>query len=470
MNKKKAGALLICIIIFITAGMKCYYHVQATGLTYDQYLADYYSDTKSNLNFYLNECNTPYRTYVENGGKNFEATIAAWEVGTMGTGAASMYTTKQVEFYKLILFDILYQDVSDSSFLKSYEKNIKALNTSCWKSIAELDSTITKTAKVDDALLNKLENIKVFTKSMKYVGTFTKCLGYVNDAGDLINRISKIEAMMNLPGECSQVLESTMANTDNIALGYALDEMIQACGDMLTEEQVAAWFSADEGINIAIEEVFGGLWNEILTSCGAAGLSIKVGQTAGKFCSNILVGTDKIVEEWYSMKMICDFEDALKKTVKSYQSIYRSSKTEKNAKLFNESVRMLYKTMDMGMDYAKDFVKEVQQGGVINWIYSLFNQDYYDALKETLNNIQKNINSEMEFVNNCMMNLYLDECADEVVSNTDTTREPQTITQEEQNEIIRQIKVDFMKTSNIIITQDTKLTSNWETYGDLDNM
>ena len=114
-----------------------------------------------------------------------------------------------------------------------------------------------------------------------------------------------------------------------------------------------------------------------------------------------------------------DFEDALKKTVKGYQSRYKSNSTDENAVLFNESVRMLYKTMDMGMDYAKDFVKAVRSGGVVNWLYSFFNQTKYDELEKTLGNIQENMNSEMLFVSNYMMNLYLDEYGSSVSANTD---------------------------------------------------
>ena len=465
--KKKALALLICMVVVIIGVAGIYNISHASGLTYNQYLSNYYSED-STLNFYLEECNTPYRTYVETGGTNFESTLAAWEVGTLGAGAATTYTTKQVEFYKLILFDILYQDVSNSTFLKDYEKNIKALNVSCWKSLAELDSTISKSAKVDEELLNKLNNLKVFTKSMKYVSTFTKGLGYVNDAGDLINRICKIEALMNLPDECGEVLTSIMGNTDNLALGYAINEMIEACGGMFTEEQIAAWFTADTVISIAAEECFKGIWDGLLASCGAAGLSIKVGQSVGKLGSNILVGTDKIAEEWYSMKMICDFEDALKKTVKGYQSRYKSNSTDENAVLFNESVRMLYKTMDMGMDYAKDFVKAVRSGGVVNWLYSFFNQTKYDELEKTLGNIQENMNSEMLFVSNYMMNLYLDEYGSSVSANTDVSQEKQEITQEERETIVQQLSGDMIKTSNLVITKNTILTGDWETYGDLE--
>ena len=455
-------------MVVVIIGVAGIYNIShASGLTYNQYLSNYYSED-STLNFYLEECNTPYRTYVETGGTNFESTLAAWEVGTLGAGAATTYTTKQVEFYKLILFDILYQDVSNSTFLKDYEKNIKALNVSCWKSLAELDSTISKSAKVDEELLNKLNNLKVFTKSMKYVSTFTKGLGYVNDAGDLINRICKIEALMNLPDECGEVLTSIMGNTDNLALGYAINEMIEACGGMFTEEQIAAWFTADTVISIAAEECFKGIWDGLLASCGAAGLSIKVGQSVGKLGSNILVGTDKIAEEWYSMKMICDFEDALKKTVKGYQSRYKSNSTDENAVLFNESVRMLYKTMDMGMDYAKDFVKAVRSGGVVNWLYSFFNQTKYDELEKTLGNIQENMNSEMLFVSNYMMNLYLDEYGSSVSANTDVSQEKQEITQEERETIVQQLSGDMIKTSNLVITKNTILTGDWETYGDLE--
>lgn len=278
MNKKRIMTALICIIIIITGGLGYYKNVQASGLTYNQYLANHYLDY-STLQFYLDECNTPYRTYVETGGSNFEASLMAWEIGTLGTGAVTTYTTKQVEFYKLLLFDILYQDVSGSIFLQDYEKKVKALNVSCWKSLAEseLDSTISKNSKADDELLRKIGKLEIFTESMEYIDTFAECLEYVNNAGDLINRICKIEAMMNLPNECSEVLTSIMSNTDNIALRYAINEMTEVCGGTFTKEQIAAWFMADTAMSIATEECFQGMWDELLVSCGTAGLSIKVG-------------------------------------------------------------------------------------------------------------------------------------------------------------------------------------------------
>lgn len=74
MNKKRIMTALICIIIIITGGLGYYKNVQASGLTYNQYLANHYLDY-STLQFYLDECNTPYRTYVETGGSNLKQAL-----------------------------------------------------------------------------------------------------------------------------------------------------------------------------------------------------------------------------------------------------------------------------------------------------------------------------------------------------------------------------------------------------------
>ena len=62
----------------------------------------------------------------------------------------------------------------------------------------------------------------------------------------------------------------------------------------------------------------------------------------------------------------------------------------------------------------------------------------------------------------------MDEYGSSVSANTDVSQEKQEITQEERETIVQQLSGDMIKTSNLVITKNTILTGDWETYGDLE--
>ena len=91
----------------------------------------------------MNNDELPYHGYIDNVRDDFRETIATWRLTTMGAGDAAKYTSKEVDFYVMLIFDILYQKTFENTTLNSVSTAVDALQISTMEQlIADLGVTI----------------------------------------------------------------------------------------------------------------------------------------------------------------------------------------------------------------------------------------------------------------------------------------------------------------------------------------
>ena len=460
--------LMICVGL-TPAGVKTWQNAKAQEKipNYEKYLADYYNDYSS-IDFYLNEFEAPWRTYVENSPETFEAEIAAWKVGALGLEAGAEYSTAQIDFYQLLLFDVVWQEYSNTTYTDEINKNFKMLNLNVVSTVnnmwGESLADMPVTAENADRLLKSMEQNTLIGDSMKYLSSFQKYFSLCSNMEDLVERLCKVQMLLNMPEETGMILDDLSNATNDIGMRYALQKFSSICKGQLNEAEIIAMFTSEKALNVAFKESLSNMWSGVLQ--GSALAPVYYGQQVGKFVSNAFLGTNEIIDSWYSMQMLSDFEEVLKTKVKQYQKAYKASPTDANARKFNEACMMYMKTMNTGMDYSVRYVKAVKTGGVVNYLYTLFDQGKYENLLEKLKGIETDIDLQISFINKYTRNMYLDEYG-KLSSSTVPEKEEIPISEPEYNASVEELKQKVFMVTNREINEEILLTQDMECYGDI---
>ena len=464
---KRSMAIICALIILVSSFAVIAQNASAeTGQkSYEQYRADWYKDSTT-LELYLNDFEAPYQTYVDNAPADFDAALMTWKVGSLGFEAGATYTTEQVDFYQLLLFDVLWQEYSNPTYASEIEKNLKMLDLSVIKELNKKDEDLALSTPITSEnagqILEQMKNIDAISDAIEFKDTLQKYIGYVTDVEDLVERLCKVQMLLSLPNETSKILADMGVSTDDMGMFYALNEFEQICSGEMGEAEIVALFTSEKAESIAFKESLSELWSETLKASPLA--PIYVGQQVGKFVSNTFLGTDKIADSYYSMEMLCDFQKILKEQVLRYRTNYEASPTESNARILNQAISMYLKTMNTGMDYSIRYVEAVKSGGLVNYLYSTFSEKNYDKVLSQLKSIQSNIAAEIKFFNTEIRNWYDDEYG---IPSYPIEKEPQNMTKTEFDASVLQMTKDVFAVTNRTFTEDYTLTSDLETYGDV---
>ena len=380
--------------------------------TYQQYLAHYYL-TYSTLVAYLEGEELPYHTCVNNADQEFRDTVAAWRVVNMDVSDLVEYTTKEIDFYQLIIFDILYQELSEDSTLNNISTAVNALQSSLIKDLAErgenwaLDTEITE--ENAEQLLKQIivcDDVKFLAKE---INTLKKGIKHTKTVEDLINKLYMLIELKECSGEINTILMDLYNNATDPLMKQACRDVAWVSAKGLTEEGIIAIFGGDVFLQEISKFALDAVWKGIMASNQVFDAAT-LGQAVGKLAMDLWCSTSKIVENWYSMDQVYKFEKVLKEQVLVYKKRYESDPTYDNAVVFNKAANMYLNTLSVGMEYAIKYIEEVKGGGFKGFIYKNFtNKDEYDLLMTKLRAIKGNLDYAILFINNETYNLYLEE-------------------------------------------------------------
>lgn len=392
---------------------------------FEIYLANYYLEFES----YIFECESPYRKYVEDlrADEDFQNSLVGWRVATFDLASEFEYSQKEYAYAQTILFDVLYEGEEFQNILGNAKNNYKRLNGSAWNKLCKNYKELNKNSPMTPELMSQLEQMEEFSDAMKVVGDLGNMIDTADSAYQVMEKLAKVQALMELPDEVTAILRDMKANAgNNPALQYALNEFAMICEGSLTNEQIALLFSSEAAFSEIAKELLGTIWKEVLKKCNGVGLSISTGQTIGKYASNILFSTDKTIETYYTLETLYEFENLLKNRAKSYVSAFKSNPSYSNARKMNQSVQMLYSVYNTGINYSIDLVECVYDEGIINVIYHAFNQDKYNDIMKSLKNIQKSYREFYDYSEEIAYSSYLDEYGNilgDDIEGTDLTTE-----------------------------------------------
>ena len=377
--KKFIAVLLVIATILIVTTAVVSAATSVSNVGYQLYLADdLLWDLTARL-FITGDYICPYRKLVQDRRNNtgFLATVAAWEIATFDLSDIIKYNDKSIAYYEAILFDIFCDSQKTEQGIDNADQIYKSINHEIAKSLVKLDSTILKQSveelKADPELyksfVSELEGLECLSDTFEFLGDFITILEVGTNVIDVIDKCAKIQTALVVYTEAGEILDDIASRTSDISLAMACQRFKLLFEKVIDEADLVAMFGVEDSLYVAMDKLVEDLWGMVLDVLTGCGFAVTIGQEMGKLASNMLFSTDALVESFYSMNALYEFEDCIRACVRSYENAYKSSRTYQNALIYNQAFMMLAKTQAEGAEYALKFLDITYEKGIVNECY-----------------------------------------------------------------------------------------------------
>lgn len=312
-------------------------------------------------------------------------------------------------------------------------------------------------------------------------------LEFGSNLTEVITNISNLQAVSKSFDNTSRILKDISSKTSDPNLKTACSEFSLYIDETLGGITYALKTVLEDTIFELTDYLIDKVWDLVGESFGPAGLVIKgidTGRKIGKLASNMLFSTEALIEHYYAMLALYEFENTLDACVQTYRKNYLSNKTYENASLFNDSFILLAKTVIEGSDYAEKYYEITYEEGVVGFVNNIINmynnasawfnnlfggneeppKRDYQTLIETIGKVKSQINGLVDFIKNDSYNCFLDNLSEKFESvNYDYI--PKKITSEQVVEYTTDIQEVSTQYSNRYFKSSTKLDDDITVYG-----
>ena len=388
---------------------------------YNIYLANYFIEF-GGYDYMTETYDDPCTILVRNGKEaGLDKSLATWRAATFNGSSEFEHAESEVAYYDSILFDLMYNGETQSVENTIYDDISKAANIIKVSSLQKMFETgnevlltLPVTDETADLIYDAAEDCDIASGVLKEISKYTdfpsKLIGYVDTGREFIEKVSEIAAVMSVADEIQDIITDLANSYTKIdALNAALENYNLMFSGFFTEETFAALMKGEETVANYAKKIAAGAWDAVLASLDGAGLMIKGGQAIGKTISNLLVSTDEIMENFYSMEAMSNFTDLLASQVQTYKSNFCSSPSEENAKKFNAAYELLYKANLINLDYAQEYQRVCHEEGYLNYIIDgAANEDYQKAMT-SIDNLRKDLSMQIDFYKTYSYRYYLEE-------------------------------------------------------------
>ena len=389
----------------------------SSSFSEDRYIADillnsgYYGSARSidngltaysqQLEFYKDPGNVSSSRILvrelENDGV-FMGSLVAWKALTFSLSDVTESLFKEQNYYDLILFHILngstWEKLCNDKTVKSTLKLTSGISNAfkdfatdhfqsiLFKSVQELS-----VAERDILISSAWADLNTMSVSSSYISDITKLYNAGTTVEQFIANCGAYASIALLSAEVKAVLLElhSACPSYEVAMKIALWNAYLACNDAFGSILLMHSNSQLTAGRFLVKTALDELWKGIFS---ASGLSVLLaGQYIGKAISDLCFSTDAIIEQFFTMQAMVKFEDLMSSTVTRMGNIYKSNKTDSNAKAFLVSIDLLCSTYELSCDYAVKFADIGYNQGLYNQFKALIsgeNQDFVE-FRESIN-------------------------------------------------------------------------------------
>ncbi|MDO4169832.1 MAG: Ig-like domain-containing protein [Lachnospiraceae bacterium] len=492
-NLKKVLKIVTCIVLLVCIGTGSAI-TKAAGLKEedafqkgsDVYTA-WYNLNYSNYDYMIHKYQSPYITIIEDRQKSllYQELLRNYRKSTFNLSSEVEFANKEIGYYECLLYDLICDENTKtifSSFISESTEDMegihsiaKKIEASSCKELAKLGVEVASTTKAD-----LMEDGEFFWKSIQAcnslekvagkISNITKIIGYCKDGLDLIDKLSQLEAILDASDEMKQIFSDMNKDTStlvNPAFAKALDHYSDYLGENMDEETITKLMTSKTVARDGAKEITEQIWSAVKKSAGVYGIAVSGGQAGGKILTNTLFNTSDSIAAYYKLEAVCELEKTLKKNVESYERSFTSNPTPKNARIFNESIKTLYKVYLEGLDIYKDFVDKTDREGLLNqWFVGMPDEDY-EHFKQTLKSLETHIKLCLDYDESYAIECYGDLLIEEnkpLVNSIDYP-EQLTDTTKEEYDTFKNIVVQDADEFYLEISNDYALTQDQTVYG-----
>ena len=401
--KHHLGCALAGLLLGTLLFLNCLSPVSASSISWDTavkngsnvYLSYYYLMKDGLYDYTMNNYESAYIKEVtkRENSTAFQTLLTSYRIATFSLSEGVSFTNKETGFYEALIFDMLYDDSTESIFSTLVDSSVDAatdvntqaaaLTATVSKELLDLNIDIIKNIpfdlSTDDGMSQLLENLKkceALSDFMEHIGKAEKFTGHFKTALEFVQRLCQVKTVYNAGYYQKQIIDDLYLDASmslNPAMKTALKKYSEILNQNLSEIDITAILLGDTATQKIAEslskKISKGLWAVLGGELGTLyGTAISTGQSVGKFTSDTLFNTSESVSSYYKLRASVQMELLLKKRVKSYENIVCQYPTSENARKFNDSVQMLNKIYVSGLDSFEEFIKKTYQEGTINEI------------------------------------------------------------------------------------------------------
>ena len=382
-----------------------------------RYIANYILDdeadegmgTSSNreFEFWLYDYTTTGEVMYESfsNSQDFVNSVKAWEYINIALDPSSVYS-KSIDirkYYSSIILDMLecsytedtYVNAVNNENVKDSKNAVSIYNQFCKFYKEYMKADITGNSFLTEKQKNDLlETQKAFLKENKLLQT-----------GEAMDNLFKVLKAASTGQECIESFISycnvaTVCNEWKHCLQYMYDKCDKS--NYMLSDTLSSFVSASKSIDNAIVEYWKEQRSNLISALSEQAIGdllgllidevpflkgMQIGAIIGKSLSNMLCGTDEIIEKYYITGIYCQILELFKLSMLDVENTFIDTPTTENARTFLVYINMLYSTLKLGNTYGMDLADTVCNKGLINSL--IISKDNYEVIKKSNANIDK---------------------------------------------------------------------------------
>ena len=312
----------------------------------------------------------------------FQSSVAAWETANNLLNPASAASTSfdKVQYYELMLFDIIDQASKNQNLLKYFSNRYvnyvisatKKITTTLSESDCSAALTTEKASQVT-ALLSQASDLSEALKQTSQI------VGMSKTVIDYVLNLSRYQITFDLTSYEIDVLKMIRDNTDDTYLKAAVAEVIGYQQNAMSRTLVEAIQLAEFSVEIIFDVAVSALWSAI--SAPIAGLNLIYKGT--KAAVDAWLATDDIISAYYSIAALDSFETTLRSCMDSLRAQFQNSATAENAERFMAAIGFYEKSALLGCDYVEKILDAQYKKAAWSLIFKSENEmmDRYNAVE-----------------------------------------------------------------------------------------
>ena len=349
----------------------------------------------------------------------FQSSVAAWETANNLLNPASAASTSfdKVQYYELMLFDIIDQTSKNQNLLKYFSNRYvnyvisatKKITTTLSESDCSAALTTEKASQVT-ALLSQASDLSEALKQTSQI------VGMSKTVIDYVLNLSRYQITFDLTSYEIDVLKMIRDNTDDTYLKAAVAEVIGYQQNAMSRTLVEAIQLAEFSVEIIFDVAVSALWSAI--SAPIAGLNLIYKGT--KAAVDAWLATDDIISAYYSIAALDSFETTLRSCMDSLRAQFQNSATAENAERFMAAIGFYEKSALLGCDYVEKILDAQYKKAAWSLIFKSENEmmDRYNAVENYRSVASNAFTSIEDSVNSLYVKKYFPDY-DDLLSLTD---------------------------------------------------
>ena len=324
-------------------------------------------------------------------------------------------------YYEAILMSILEVQVNDNEFLdtlnSSANKTIMNLSKSTLKILEKLkgidigkinlkqldvsDFTDGELQEIYSELFKQRETQNLYKQTGSYLSDGKMIFSTCTTIYDVVSTVGKYSQLSDFSESVKNVLHSIYVNCPaaNTTMKSACKKVYEATTKQLDEASITFIKAGECFINNTFSYLIGEVWkwakDATLKALGSSLLiGMDLGKVIGKSISNFIFSTDAIIEQFFVIECLLNFENVMKTVVIEFENIFKTTESIENADNYIKALEMLFSVYDLDYDYTYIFVQAGKERGTYNTVKS-----WISGKDETVESYRSSISSMKTMMN-----------------------------------------------------------------------